>query len=55
MPESNTNGHVHEDYHADTGMGCDLKRSNKFYNWGALLTLIAMIDKGYVAGPEEPL
>ena len=48
-------GHVHENYHADTGMGCDGKHSNSFYHWGALLSLIAMIDKGYVAAPEEPL
>jgi len=51
----NINGHVHENYHCDTGMGCDSKYSDKFYHWGALLSLIAMIDKGYVAAPEEPL
>ena len=51
----NINGHVHENYHCDTGMGCDSKYSDKFYHWGALLSLIAMIDKGYVDAPEEPL
>jgi len=49
------NGHVHENYHGDTGMGCDSKHSDKFYHWGALLSLIALIDAGYVAGPEAPL
>jgi len=49
------NGHVHENYHGDTGMGCDSKHSDKFYHWGALLSLIALIDAGHVAGPEAPL
>ncbi|MCL2773269.1 MAG: hypothetical protein FWD71_07945 [Oscillospiraceae bacterium] len=53
--EWNMHGHVHENYNADTGMGCDVKSSDKFYHWGALLSLIAMTDAGYVAGPEEPL
>ena len=51
----NINGHVHENYHGGTGMGCDSKYSNSFYHWGALLSLIAMIDEGYVDGPENPL
>ena len=55
LKEWNINGHVHENYHGDTGMGCDSKYSNSFYHWGALLSLIAMMDGGYVAGPEEPL
>jgi len=55
LKEWNINGHVHENYHGDTGMGCDSKYSNSFYHWGALLSLIAMIDGGYVAGPEEPI
>ena len=51
----NINGHVHENYHGDTGMGCDSKYSNSFYHWGALLSLIAMTEQGFVAAPEEPL
>jgi len=53
--EWNINGHIHENYNADTGMGCNSGPSNSFYHWGALLSLIAMIDAGYVDAPEEPL
>ncbi|MCL1858902.1 MAG: hypothetical protein FWF92_06675 [Oscillospiraceae bacterium] len=53
--EWNMNGHVHENYNADTGMGCDVNSSDRFYHWGALLSLIAMIDGGYIDGPENPL
>ncbi|MDR1566480.1 MAG: hypothetical protein LBS48_04250 [Treponema sp.] len=48
-------GHVHENYNADTGEGCDSLQSDKFYHWGGLLSLIALIDAGYAAGPEKPL
>ncbi|MGI5894117.1 MAG: MGH1-like glycoside hydrolase domain-containing protein [Candidatus Merdivicinus sp.] len=48
-------GHVHENYNGDTGEGCDKRNSDKFYHWGALLSLIAMMDAGYVEGPEKPL
>ena len=53
--EWNMKGHIHENYNADTGMGCDSKSSNSFYHWGALLSLIALIDGGYVDGSETPL
>jgi len=49
------NGHVHENYDSDTGMGCGVRNSDKFYHWGALLTLIALMDANYVEGPEKPL
>lgn len=35
-------GHVHENYNADTGEGCDATRSDKFYHWGGLLAYIAI-------------
>jgi hypothetical protein len=35
-------GHVHENYNGDTGMGCDVKRSDRFYHWGGLLAYIAI-------------
>jgi len=35
-------GHIHENYHADTGMGCGYDHSDRFYHWGALLGLIAL-------------
>ncbi len=34
--------HVHENYNGDTGEGCDVKNSDSFYHWGALLGLIAL-------------
>jgi putative isomerase len=48
-------GHVHENYNGTTGEGCDAANSDKFYHWGALLSMIALIDQGYVCGPEQPL
>ena len=48
-------GHVHENYNAETGEGCDKPNSDRFYHWGGLLGLIAFIESGFVAGPEQPL
>ena len=48
-------GHVHENYNGDTGEGCDAGNSDKFYHWGALLSLVALIEAGHAAGPEEAL
>jgi hypothetical protein len=48
-------GHVHENFNSDTGIGCDVPNSDKFYHWGGLLSLIALIEAGYAAGPENPL
>jgi hypothetical protein len=48
-------GHVHENYNGDTGEGCDVRNSDKFYHWGGLLSYIALMDHGYVEGPEQPL
>ena len=48
-------GHVHENYNAETGMGCDVASSDKFYHWGGLLGLIAFMDAGYIKSPEEPI
>jgi hypothetical protein len=48
-------GHVHENFNGSTGEGCDVPNSDRFYHWGALLSLIALIEGGYAAGPEEPL
>jgi hypothetical protein len=38
-------GHVHENYCADTGQGCNSKKSDRFYHWGGLLGLISILDK----------
>jgi putative isomerase len=48
-------GHVHENYCANTGEGCDKPNSDAFYHWGGLLGLIAFIEEGYLEGPETPI
>jgi hypothetical protein len=48
-------GHVHENYNGDTGEGCDVKNSDKFYHWGGLLALISLIEAGFVDNPAKPL
>jgi neutral trehalase len=55
MKEWKAKGHVHENYNGTTGEGCDARSSDKFYNWGGLLSFIALMDAGYVKGPEQPL
>ncbi|MBP3324703.1 MAG: hypothetical protein J6M16_11000 [Clostridia bacterium] len=42
LKEWRSQGHVHENYNAYDGMGCNLKRSDKFYHWGGLLAYIAL-------------
>ena len=41
LKEWREHGHVHENYHGDTGVGC-MKQSEPFYHWGALLGYIAI-------------
>lgn len=49
-------GHVCENYHADTGRGGEADTwSDAFYHWGALLALIDLIEKGYVPTPGSLL
>jgi hypothetical protein len=55
MKEWLQHGHVHENYNGDTGEGCDVKSSDKFYHWGGLLSFVALIEAGYIPGPEQPL
>ncbi len=47
LAEWREKGHVHENYNADTGVGCDVGNSDRFYHWGGLLGLISFIDAGY--------
>lgn len=47
--------HVHENYSALTGEGCDSGNSDKFYHWGALLCVIAMAEAGYIEDLGMPL
>jgi len=55
MKEWQGKGHVHENYNGDTGEGCDVKNSDKFYHWGGLLSYIALMEAGYAEGPEKKL
>ena len=38
------NGHVHENYNAITGEGDDVRSSDRFYHWGALLGLVSYME-----------
>ncbi|MBR4090521.1 MAG: hypothetical protein IKK28_06550, partial [Mogibacterium sp.] len=55
MKEWTEHRHIHENYNADTGEGCDVANSDKFYHWGALLGLIGMLESGEVPGYMAPL
>ena len=48
LKEWRANGHVHENYNANTGEGCDSRSSDKFYHWGGLLGLIALMEAGFI-------
>ncbi len=50
LKEWENNGHVHENYNASLGVGDDVKSSDRFYHWGALLGLIAYVEQ---MEPEE--
>ena len=47
MKEWKEQRHIHENYNAETGEGCDVTNSDKFYHWGALLGTIGLIENGY--------
>jgi len=55
LHEWREHGHVHENYSADTGLGCDRPDSDSFYQWGGLLGLMAHIEAGVMAAPEDDL
>ncbi len=48
LKEWREHGHVHENYCADTGAGCNSERSDAFYHWGGLLGMIALMDSGFI-------
>jgi hypothetical protein len=39
------NGHVHENYNGMTGGGDDVKSSDRFYHWGALLGYVEYLEQ----------
>ncbi len=47
--------HIHENYSAITGEGCDTGNSDRFYHWGALLCVIALAEAGHIPGFGLPL
>jgi len=48
LREWRAHGHVHENYTALTGWGCDKPDSDRFYHWGGLLGLIALTEAGFM-------
>ena len=50
MKEWEENRHIHENYNANTGEGCDSLHSDKFYHGGALLGVISMAENGMIPG-----
>ena len=55
LKEWRSHGHVHENYCANTGEGCNSASSDKFYHWGALLCIVAMAEAGYIKNFGMPL
>ena len=55
MKEWTEHRHVHENYCANTGAGCNSGNSDKFYHWGALLCVVAMAEAGYIKDLGMPL
>lgn len=45
LKEWKENGHVHENYNALTGSGDDVKNSDRFYHWGALLGYVEYMEQ----------
>jgi putative isomerase len=43
------NGHVHENYNSISGEGDDVRSSDRFYHWGALLGLIHYLENAHPA------
>jgi hypothetical protein len=46
-------GYVFENYNPDSGIGDDVRNSDKFYHWGALLGFITLIEEGYFTAASE--
>jgi putative isomerase len=41
------NGSIYENYNSVTGQGDDVPNADSFYHWGALLTFMAFLERGY--------
>jgi hypothetical protein len=45
LKEWKESGHVHENYNAITGSGDDVRNSDRFYHWGALLGYVEYMEQ----------
>jgi putative isomerase len=45
VKEWKENGHVHENYNAISGTGDDVRNSDRFYHWGALLGYVEYLEQ----------
>jgi len=52
LKEWHEQGHIHENFNAINGLGCDILTSDRFYHWGGLLGFLALMEAGYIEGPE---
>jgi putative isomerase len=55
MKEWLTKRHIHENYNAETGEGDDVQSNDAFYHWGALLSMIQIIENNEISKPLSPL
>ena len=46
-------GGIFENYNSVTGAGNDVKNADGFYHWGALLTFIEFMEKGYMDAKQH--
>lgn len=46
---------IHENYNSETGEGDDVRNSDPFYAWGALLGFIPLIEEGFFDIKDIPL
>lgn len=54
LQEWKKNGHVHENYNGMTGIGDDVRSSDRFYHWGALLGYVQYLQETQPApAPNE--
>jgi putative isomerase len=54
LREWTQNGHVHENYNALTGSGDDVRSSDRFYHWGALLGYVEYLDETRSPSSSQP-
>lgn len=55
LQEWYANSHVHENYNADTGAGCDQPDNSPYHTGGGLLGLMTLIEAGHYAPPPDEI